>query len=370
MRYWHLGRGWTRVLPSRWRFAMCCLLAAGMLMPQVRISRATGIGWQAVASVNSGPAPRGQYGMASDGLGHLYLYGGNAGLDAALGDFWEYNTATSSWLALPNSTVPPLIEPHLAVDDQGNVWEFGGIAGTDAPHLTADDHSYGLYEYTPSLGYWRDLTPSNIVPDVNWPAGREDLGFAFDSQKNELMVFAGEGQGDATLNDLWSYSVQNGTWNRIDQQYAGSDGTAIAPREVYNVSADKLGHLYLFGGAFLAAPYGAGANHYANDLWRYDDATQTWTLLTGIPNGYDPNQPLPRHYYGQTVDAAGNFDILGGYLFAPEAPPFFDQSTFASYAQPAQFTAGSEPGNYGLSDFWQFDISTGWHDRSKDMGAL
>ena len=333
-------------------------------------TRAAGTSWQAVTAGNDGPIARSQYGMADDGEGHIYLYGGSPAVNASLNDFWAFDVESDDWQQLPNGVVPALVEPHLAVDSQGNVWEFGGIANPLYPHISVDGHSFGLYEYQPSLGAWRDATPDDAQPGVDWPAGREDFGFAFDSQAGNLVVFAGEGQDDAVLNDMWTYNEQTSIWTEVTQSYANSGGQIIAPRSIYNISADAAGHLYLFGGSFLTPPYGVGTSAYSNDLWRYDDQDQTWTLLAGVPNGFDPQSPLPRHYYGQTVDSYGDFDILGGYLYAPEATPFFQGTQYGNYARPFAFADGNIPGTYGLSDFWQYDPISGWRDVSVDLGAL
>src|SRR5581483_6436950 len=191
--------------------------------------RAAGSGWQVAPANAPAPQPRSQYGMAADGAGHIFLYGGNDyGGVGALGDFWTYATATGNWQALTSGTAPPLIEPHLAVDAQGNVWEFGGIADPGAPHLSADGHSYGLYEYQPALSSWSDRTPANAAPGDNWPPGRKDHGFAFDSKANALVVFGGEGPGGGVLNDMWTYSIQHAAWTEVPQHYAGSSGVAVA----------------------------------------------------------------------------------------------------------------------------------------------
>ncbi|MGH2343808.1 MAG: Kelch repeat-containing protein, partial [Chloroflexota bacterium] len=346
------------------------MATAGLVAWPTQPSRASAPGWQVVIPTTPGPGPRGQYGMAADLSGHIYLYGGNGGLDTALDDFWEYDTVSNRWQALSNTVVPALIEPHLVIDGQGNVWEFGGIADPGAPHLTPDGHSFGLYEYQPALGAWSDRTPRDAQSGIDWPPGREDFGFAFDSRTDDLVVFAGEGEGEGMLNDLWLYNVRSANWTSVNQHYTDPTGVPIAPRELYNISADNHGHFYLFGGTFLAPPNGAGASGYANDLWRYDDATQTWTLLAGIANGYDPRMPLPRHYYGQTVDAAGDFDVLGGYLVDSANPPFFSKDVYARYALPFRFSTGPEPGSYGLSDFWRYDPISGWHDAADELGAL
>lgn len=364
---------WRRGVIDVWRRAalavalVCCVLQAGH-----RQILADSPGWQAVPTGVGAPGARSQFGMAAGGRGLIYLYGGRDATGSPSGDFWVYNAGSAVWQELTNDVVPALVEPHLAVDNDGDVWEFGGVADPSAPHVAYDGHSYGLYEYVPVQGQWRDMTPEQAEPDVDWPAGREDHGFAYDAHAGTLLVFAGEGLGDAVLNDLWSYDVQAGTWSRVTQQYASPNGVAIAPREIYNISTDQNGHAYVFGGAYLAAPNGISGGGYANDLWRYDDSSQTWTLLAGTANGYDPAMPVPRHYYGQTCDANGNFLLLGGYVSDAATPPFFAADPYASYALVFQFAPPEVvTGAYGLADFWQYDQAAGvWRDRSSALGSL
>jgi hypothetical protein len=367
-----LGRPRWRWIGSRGGRLLCAMAVTALLAWPPPAIKADGPGWQVVPTT-AGPGPRAQYGMAADASGHIYLYGGNAGLDTPLSDFWAYDTTLGRWQMLVNDTVPALVEPHLAVDEQGNVWEFGGIADPRGPHLTEDGHSFGLYEYQPTLGAWTDRTPRDAQAGLDWPPGREDFGFAFDSRNDDLVVFGGEGEDEAMLNDLWTYSVRSAGWTSVTQHYVDSAGASIAPiapRELYNISADNHGEFYLFGGTFLVPPFGAGINGYANDLWRYDDADKTWTLLAGIANDYDPRMPVPRHYYGQTVDAGGDFDVLGGYLSEPGTLPFFSGDVTARYALPFQFSTGPEAGSYGLTDFWRFDPISGWQDASAELDSL
>ena len=329
--------------------------------------------WQQLTTDTQPPA-RSQYGMAADNAGHVYIYGGHGGDGAALGDFWVLHPADGSWHQLASGGMPPLIEPHLAVDAAGRVFEFGGISDPPADHLSFDGHSYELYEYDPAQDAWSDLTRVEAQPGIDWPPGREDHGFAFDPGSGRFLAFAGEGNQDQSLNDLWSYDETTNTWTQRQQSYDAPGGAEVAPREVYNISYDNHGGFYLFGGAYLTGADSQPLSPtYANDLWRLDVASGTWTLLAGSANGYDPAMPLPRHYYGQLCDDHGNFYVLGGYLSDSASPPFFEADQFRTYAQALPFGSGDPAGiqTYALADFWQFNPSMHtWVDRSEGLGGL
>ena len=363
-----VARATTRIL-------LCMtILVLSVLGGETRATAAGPSGTWQQRTTDVQPPARSQYGMAADNTGHVYIYGGRGTGGIALDDFWALRPADGSWHQLASGGMPPLIEPHLAVDAAGKVFEFGGIADPPADHLTFDGHSYGLYEYEPALDAWTDLTRVEAQPGVDWPPGREDHGFAFDPASGTFLAFAGEGNQDQSLNDLWSYDETTNTWTQRQQSYEAPGGAEIAPREIYNISYDNHGGFYLFGGAYLTdADSQPLAPTYANDLWHLDVASGTWTLLAGSANGYDPALPLPRHYYGQLCDDQGNFYVLGGYLSDSTSPPYFETDQFRTYAQALPFGSGEPVGiqTYALADFWQFDPGTHtWVDRSEGLGAL
>jgi hypothetical protein len=322
------------------------------------------------------PGPRAQYGMAADAHGNVYLFGGRAPDNTALSDFWRYSAVTHTWQSLRSFNTAGLIEPHLAVDAGGNVFEFGGIGAGGFAHFSPDGHSYGLYEYLPAQNIWIDRTPPDPALGRTWPPGREDFGFTYDPGTGQFFVFAGEGQGDISLNDMWSYDEQDQTWTQLSQFYTGGGGQPIAPREIYALSDDYHGHLYLFGGAYLAPTMPRLTPPvYANDLWRYTISSKTWSLLAGVANGYDPAMPLPRHYYGQACDPAGNFYLLDGYLSAETTPPYFAHDLFSGYGRnitlPGASTALQGITTEALDDFWQYNrASARWQDLSDELGGL
>jgi len=239
--------------------------------------------------------------------------------------------------------------------------------------MTYDGHSFGLYKYNPALSEWTDQTAADANPDSNWPPGREDHGFTYDASSGRFYVFGGEGAGSQTRNDLWSYNEGNGSWSQIPQTYNTSDGATIDPREIYNITDDNQGSLYLFGGAYLTPPANAATPPlYVNDLWRFSIASHTWTLLEGKANDFDPTAPLPRHYYGQASDPSGNFYILGGYLADSTETPAFQQDDFFGYAIPFADPGANAAGltTYALSDFWQYNATMArWVNMSNTLQA-
>src|SRR5207245_6412895 len=88
------------------------------------------------ASGASGAGARAQYGMAAAPDGTLYSYGGASAAGGALDDLWAL-PHSGRWQRLgpaSKDAPPPLIEPHLVVDNAGRVYELGGIL-EDGSHL-------------------------------------------------------------------------------------------------------------------------------------------------------------------------------------------------------------------------------------------
>lgn len=350
------------------------LILTGTLYRRVRAdgqTTAPAPGWT-LLPLAAPPPPRSQFGMAADTAGNIYVYGGSSNDGGALADFWVLHPGSHAWVPIANTVVPALIEPHLAVDADGDVFEFGGIGNPTGHHFSYDGHSFGLYEYQPAQEAWIDLTPAHVEPGLSWPGGREDFGFAFDPDRDQLVVFAGEGNGDTPLNDMWTYDLGTSSWQKVAQRYSAPYDAIVDPREIYNISYDNHGGFFLFGGSYLAAP-APTPPLYVNDLWRFDVGSATWTLLAGYANGYDQNQPLPRHYYGQACDAAGNFYMLDGYLSDTADHAFFQNAPYAADARPVTL-AGLTVQNihqYALADFWRYDAATHqWIDLSRQMGDL
>jgi hypothetical protein len=301
--------------------AFLCLRSGSVAPTAGESSQPAAAGIWQDATAETGAAAiggRAQFDLVDAPDGTLYLYGGVAG-GRPLDDLWTLPPGGRWQRVEPAGAAPPaLIEPHLAVDSAGRLYEFGGLRGDGA---LVDD----LYRYDPGQG-WTDLTPSIDGPR---PPPRQDHGFVYSAAGGDaLYVFGGDGGRQGRLNDFWRYDLTTGRWTDLTEP---SGAVAIQPRELYDLTDDGRGHLYLFGGTIDG---GDGYSRRLNDFWRYDVVAGRWDDLTDESG----SAMVPgRHYYGQAADDEGDFYVLGGYL-TPES--------------------GAEAGE-AAGDLWAYRLQTG-----------
>jgi len=86
--------------------------------------------------------------------------------------------------------------------------------------------------------------------------------------KGRLYVFGGYGGGTGRLDDFWSFSFENGTWQEVEVLSEEKPGC----RENNGVViSDSSRTIYLFGGY--------NGNCWLNDLWSFDIETARWTCI-------------------------------------------------------------------------------------------
>jgi hypothetical protein len=289
------------------------------------------LGWVDLsAETRSASVPaRSQHALAVAPDGALYLYGGVGPDRVFLNDLWRLEGDGSAWEPVePSDGIrpPPLAEPHVVVLADGDVLEFGGL---HPGHRLSN----GLYRFDADGQRWHDLSASAEAAGV---PPRQDHGWVLDPVSQQVYLFGGDGDGEY-LHDFWRYDAAADVW--VDLSLPSRAG-ALAPRELYNLSYDNHGGLFLFG----------GTNEYGrlNDFWRYDIAAGYWVDLTEATG----SRAVPgRHYYGQATDAAGNFYVLGGW----KSWSWADQTSSVA------------------DDFWKFDAAaSAWvqADRSIVEGLL
>jgi hypothetical protein len=243
------------------------------------------------------------------------------------GDTLPFTTAVYGTLGVssPSNTPPGLYEPEQWIDQQNNIWIFGGVPGyPDMWKFTMQTLEWtwvagpgGLLS-TPSYGTKGVSSPLNtpgasgIYSAANWTDHAGNLWlmqpgnsvlWKFDTQTLEWTWMT----GDTTALLAPVYGVQ-GVPSPLNTP--GTRG------ELGNCWVDSAGNFWVFGGWQFA--------NYYSDMWRFDVSTNEWTWIKGpdtanvggvygtkgIP---DPsNNPGARGPHTKWTDSNGNFWIFGG----------------------------------------------------------
>lgn len=282
-------------------------------------------GVQGVSAITNLPPCR-IFGMASwtDTSGNLWMYGGynnvnNGGQDNTFNDLWKYDIGTNEWAWISGSQTPnqsptygvkgvsssnnsPGARSELGcnwVDEDNNLWMFGGAASNGA--------KYGdLWRYNISSNEWTwmtgpDTTGSNgifgtqgIPNAVNTPSGRYCYSHWKDGGGN-FWLFGGwqtkpNGISTSFMNDLWKYNPSSNEWTWIRGDSVAADSGYSAGKCISSIGNDPSsrmearscwqdndGNFWLYGGftSILPFPYGI----WLNDMWMYNPSINQWTSI-------------------------------------------------------------------------------------------
>ncbi len=186
----------------------------------------------------------------------LYLSQGRTG-DGCLADTWVYTPEENRWSNVAAETVLP---PErcgasgtmvAAVD----LMVFGGCApGIDACPLA---RPYLLNYLAEDTYAW---VP--VVADDPLPQEREDAGLIYLSDRDEVLLFGGLGEGDLLLADTWIFERVQRRWRKLEPLGAPPtprQGHSLAWADVYNPEDLHSGYVVLFGGEVAGA--------FTNELW-------------------------------------------------------------------------------------------------------
>ena len=313
----------------------------------------------------------------TDKSGSRWMFGGNgfevahqntSGIPGLLNDMWVWPTTPSS-------------------GDDGGWWLPGGWMPADLPIVidnvsgtaTADITPFQFLDQPGIYGTQGTGTMCGVsvggctVPGARWG------GVTWTDASGNLWMFGGQGidgSGDFTLlNDIWefdlttgpcSFDLTTGTQTFTNCQWiwkAGSSTgnqstTAAFPGGRWGAAnyTDAAGNMWMFGGQGYDS---AGKVGLLNDLWKYNIAAATWTLVSGTTTA-DQNGAYPA--------SAGT----GGAGFAPggrqTAVVWTDNSgnvwLFGGWGLDSKGTSGSTgPGSVQigsvLNDLWKFTPGTG-----------
>ncbi|MCX5973796.1 MAG: hypothetical protein NTU59_03810 [Coprothermobacterota bacterium] len=113
-----------------------------------------------------------------------------------------------------------------------------------------------------------------------------------------VLLFGGKDKSGGRLNDTWLFNTSTNTWGQI----TGSPSTPTA-RQYHAMATTALGVL-LFGGYYYAS-----GDHYLNDTWLYNTATNRWSQVSASLT------PTARYQHAMATTASGVL-LFGGYYYA------------------------------------------------------
>lgn len=251
---------------------------------------------------------------------YLWLFGGQSPYSGAnsrtQNDLWRYEIATNEWTWMSGANVPNQAgiygtmgvanatnvpgargETNAAwVDNQGNLWFFGGADVANYAYNTFSD----LWKYDIGTNQWTWVKGDNSVKQVsrfgtkgvsavnNNPAGMYHA--AWKDGNDNFYMFGGTQSMNSPggLNTIWKYTLTTNEWTwiqgtTVEKDLGNNNGKCNAsttnnpPGRSFNKAnwIDNCGNLWTFGGA-----YGNGSRGY-NDLWKYSITNLDWTWISG-----------------------------------------------------------------------------------------
>lgn len=270
---------------------------ANLVVGAASLTLETGRAWTERAG--TGPAARRMHAMAFDSAGaETVMFGGRtpSGLLAAETWLWDGGAWTMDPTPAP---MGPRTRHRMATDPTGGVLFFGGMAGWGQP-FRAD-----LWRWDGST--WDDLTPSPLP--VDWPAARGNHRML--ATHDAMYLFGGRDENQ-TFGDLWRFDPSSATWREI---LPGS-GAWPSPRRNASLAWDADTDTFLLYGGIGGST--ALDEDLLEDTWRFDVASETWTLLSGA------SAPGPLDRSGMVYDTvARTFVMFGGH--DGDLPTFSDR---------------------------------------------
>ncbi|NLD62161.1 hypothetical protein GX645_06880 [Candidatus Sumerlaeota bacterium] len=254
---------------------------------------------KAEASNNPGGRMRGQSWVTADG--RLWLFGGqlnekNPRVDKG-NDLWVFDPQTAMWTWVSGSS-------------SANV---GGVYGTKGVASSSS-------------------CPGARVDSCGWVDDEGNLwlygGYGYDSTGSQSAQ-----DGGVDLCDLWMYSPTSGNWTWVSGRNVGNVPTVKATAGVFTSTgmpgsrSGSTGWQALDGRFWVLGGYGAdveGNQGWLNDLWCYDSSKDKWAYWAGslkkdsrglygeVGKAYVGDTPGGRGYAQGWVDGEGWLWLFGG----------------------------------------------------------
>jgi hypothetical protein len=231
--------------------------------------------WYRINS-DSAPAARGRHAFAFDlSRKRMMVFGGRfrpagqgSGDYTLFNDLWAFDVNTDTWtqIAATGNIPSPRINSAMIYDESADrLILFGG--STSANGLVFTPMS-DLYLFDLNNAVWTQVS-------LGGPEARLFHAMVVDSTHEQLLVFSG---GDENaflgpfLQDLWAFSFQSSTWEKIWQGVEGGPGP-LARINARLLDDPMRSRVLLFGG------HDDKSLGNSNDLWAFDSGLRQWTTL-------------------------------------------------------------------------------------------
>ncbi|MCD6383804.1 MAG: hypothetical protein J7L88_05025, partial [Thermoplasmata archaeon] len=262
--------------------------------------------------------PRFGHSMAIDeDRGVIYVMGGRNRVYGRLSEFWKYEISTGTWTSID-------LPSYFEYQEGGTIFYRSDVS---AVYLWGGRVSSSSYTNKMCCYYTTNHTWALINGTGSIPSGRAYFGHCYSDQYERLFVFGGS-RGYSRYNQLFYMDLDTHHWTDIPTKSIGTTRSGLKAfrikgtpyiyfmnvfrssysgriyfyrwnlssmewEVVYNrsdnegphyryhsgwVYDDARGKIYMYGGYYS---YGYRPTHYVDyaDLWEYDIATNTWTLL-------------------------------------------------------------------------------------------
>ena len=238
-----------------------------------------GTNWTALSPASSPPV-RGYAAAAFDPVHQQGVLFGGSGNGGPLSDTWLWNGTT--WTLATPVNLPSVRSSAMMAWDGHHIVMFGG---NQSGNEIGDTWTWDGTNWT---------SVATAVPPAA-PSPRDSGGMAFDSIRNQVVLFGGEnGNFEEDFGDTWIWNGATMTWAQA------SPANSPAARDSFTMAFDPLrGETVLFGG------FAQVSVSSLSDTWEWNGTT--WTLLS------TPHKPSARYYYAMAYDVShSDIVLLGG----------------------------------------------------------
>jgi hypothetical protein len=215
---------------------------------------------------------------------------------------WVYHLDTETWERKFPEVSPPPRAVHQMTFDSGNgvAVIFGGYRFNGHGTELADTW---VYDYETNTWY-QIFTPTR-------PPARHYGALIYDPVNEKVVLFGGHlnrvTSEDTMYSDTWVLDVDERTWT---QKFPSTQPSARQTFPIYN---EKDGLIYIFGGKYETST----VTKFYNDMWSYNLATNTWTMIMDDSDSED--KPSNRRTKW-TYDPINNYGVLFSGAFTPSIP--------------------------------------------------